>query len=133
MSSTAQNQTGSKNTMIQNIIYVDKCDPILKDQIQKQLSLEVTVRDTDLWGDTYLIKTITDPSLKLIVLNTIDELAIVEIALAMFMCKQILVTSNVIEQYDKIKDMINYIDLSCSLLKPTSSFLTWYTYTFGAK
>jgi len=119
--------------MIQNIIYVDKCDPILKDQIQKQLSLEVTVRDTDLWGDTYLIKTITDPSLKLIVLNTIDELAIVEIALAMFMCKQILVTSNVIEQYDKIKDMINYIDLSCSLLKPTSSFLTWYTYTFGAK
>jgi hypothetical protein len=133
MSSTAQNQTGSKNTMIQNIIYVDKCDPILKDQIQKQLSIEVAVRDMDLWGDTYLIRTITDPGLKLIVLNTIDELAIVEIALAMFMCKQILVTSNVIEQYDRIKDMINYIDLSCSLLKPTSSFLTWYTYTFGAK
>jgi hypothetical protein len=88
-------------------------------------------RCEDIWDIEYITKTITSPSLELIVINTINERSIAEITIAAFMCKKILITSKVIDQYPSISSFITDCEVGAKLDNNNNTFIHWYEYTIG--
>lgn len=112
-----------------NFIYTDKCSTLSKKRIMARLGLTVIIRDELLWDLRYIVKFLTDPALVLISLNNVDEKSIAEITMAAFMCKQILITTNVIKEYTNIYQFITDLEPGCNLELDNNTFIHWYTYT----
>ena len=113
-------------------IYIDSGDiNIIKELEQSIPPIKFIVRDKDNWNMENIIRIVTNPNLHLIVINHIDEYSIMEIALAGFMCKQILITTNAINDYDILKDIVSYIEPSCNLNVSNNSFKNWYKLTYN--
>ena len=120
--------------MGKSIIYTDSCYKDSLVRIEETLNATVIVRDeskSDIVG--YLAGIIANPQLKLIVLNTINERSIIEIGIASFLCKDILVTHKAIDEYEVIKELVTHIDFSCNLSKENNSFLNLIKYIYGDK
>lgn len=115
---------------MQRIVYTDYCNPIVEDRIQSELGLQVVRRlPDDQWNIPDTSRIITDPRIHLVVINQIDEISLMEIGLLLFLCKPILVATRSIEEYKILAREVNFIEPSCSLREPHTSFLSWFTYT----
>lgn len=112
-------------------IYTDKCIDSVRDNIAETLMMGVIVRDEKAWDIGYITSMLTNPSLEVVVINTIDERSIAEITIAAFMCKKILVTSKVIDEYPSISSFITDKEIGCRLDIDNNSFIHWYEYTIG--
>lgn len=115
---------------MRKIIYTDKCNQLVEEKIKSELGLEVVkrVNDED-WNIQTAAKILTDPSISLAVFNTLDEISLLEIGLLLFLCRPILITDKSAAEYKIISQQVNFIDTSCNLKEPQTSFLTWYNYT----
>jgi hypothetical protein len=111
-----------------DFIYTDKCSQAISDKIKKELNLDVVQRiEATKWNINDTMSIITNPSLKLAVVNVIDELSVMECALLYFMCKPILITAISIKSYPKIEQTIaSYIDQNSNLTDSNSNFISWY-------
>jgi hypothetical protein len=111
-----------------SIIYTDRCCDESVKLIEQSLNLNVIQRiEQDKWTVNDALSIITLPNLKLAVINVIDELSVMEMALLHFMCKPILVTSDTIKNYPMIKEkVIDYVDLDSDLRKPDNQFINWF-------
>lgn len=113
------------------VIYVDKCHQSNIDKLS-ELGLEVKIRDDDDWNIQYMASTLTDPALNLVVIDVLDERSIMDIALAAFMCKEILITARTISEFDRVREFATYVEPSATLSLEHTSFINWYKYTFGS-
>lgn len=111
-----------------NIIYTDNCIESLKSKIKSELGLNVIQGiDPKIWTLNDSLSVIMHPSIKLAVINIINEISVLEMGLLHFMCKPILVTSPTIKDYPVLKDkIISFINLDCDLRSENSSFIDWY-------
>jgi hypothetical protein len=116
------------------MIYTDSCLKVVEDKIYANLRLKVIRRmdgsvisgaNTE-WSVNEAMKILTIPRIKLAVINRIDEISIMEIALLNFMCKPILVTNKAIREYEILSKTVDHIDLDCSLLTEQNNFISWY-------
>ena len=115
--------------MINPLIYVDSCNPELEKAILDRLGIPLLKRmDPKNWNVNDALTIICDPRVVLAVINQLDEISVMEIALLHFMCKPILVTHNAIKEYPIVEKTVDYVDLTCNLKQPTSSFINWYTW-----
>jgi len=106
-------------------IYVDGISDEMIQEIKTTLGLTVNKRP-DEWNVNELMKYITDPNLKLIVINKIDSQSIAEITLAHLFCKEVLVTCSNITEYPHIYDMVSEVQPQCNLEIDNNSFINWF-------
>lgn len=111
-----------------NFIYTDTCPKKMREDIKEELGIEVVERlPNNTWSINDALSIITLPSLELAVINRIDEISVMEMALLHFMCKPILITAKSIVSYPMLIDkIITYQDVSCNLLEKNNSFINWY-------
>ena len=109
-------------------IYVTSINDEVKEKIEEDLNIKVIVR-SEKWSINELLTHITDPNLKVIVVNEVDSQAIAEITLACLFCKDVLVTDKSIKEYPHIYDMIKECQPACNLNINNNSFISWYKHT----
>lgn len=114
-----------------SFVYTDRCSDISKDILLEKLGLKVIVRDDSLWDLGYIAGILTNPSVSIISLNTIDERSMAEITMAAFMCKTILVTTEAIKEYKHIYPFVTDVEVGCDLGKDNNTFVDWYNYSIG--
>lgn len=114
------------------LVYVDNCPNSIKDSL-KELGVDVAYRlPEDKWNVNDAMGVITIPDIQLAIINTINEIAVMEMALLHFMCKPILITTSTIENYPAIKrTVVDYIEPTCNLMDRNNNFLSWYKMNFG--
>lgn len=109
------------------IIYADSCHPEVEYRIKYDLGIPIVTRLPDAnWNVNDAMAIITDPRLMLAVVNQIDEVSVMEIALLHFMCKPILVTHKAIEGYPLLSKCVDFIDFTSNMTDPSSTFTTWF-------
>jgi hypothetical protein len=109
------------------IIYVDDCPKELEDRIYQELGLRLVKRLPDsTWCVNDAMAIITDPNVVLAVVNQINDVALMEIALLNFMCKPILVTHKAIENYPLVERCIEFIDYPSYMKDQYSKFIDWF-------
>lgn len=113
---------------MQKVIYTDDCNPIVEDRIQSELHIDVIKRDSNEWNMQNSIHTITDPYITLAVFNTLDEISLLEIGVLLFLCKPILIADKAIEEYEILSKQVDYVDVTCNLKDPQSTFPSWLNY-----
>jgi hypothetical protein len=114
-------------------IYTDSCsEQSLQEIVSSTLPgvAGIKVRSNDDWNISYIASIITDPALRLVVINNLDERSMVEIGVASFLCKDILLTAEAYKEYDIVSDLVTHIDERCNLNRP-NNFITWYNHTYG--
>lgn len=115
---------------MQQIIYTDLCHPIVEDKIKTELGLEVVKRlPDDVWNLPAAASIVTDPRIHLAVINQIDEISLMEIGILIFLCRRILVAAKSIEEYKILARTVDFVEPSCNLREPHSSFISWFKYT----
>lgn len=113
------------------MIYTDNCDKDLELRIKNELGLQVLKRiEESTWNLNDSLLILTEPHIKLAVINSIDEISIMEISLLNFLCRPILITAKAIKEYPVLSRTVNHIDENCNLRDPKSNFITWYKYTY---
>lgn len=113
--------------MDNNILYTDICCPEMVEIIKDELGLDVVQRfKKEHWSVIEAMSFITAPNLVLSVVNTIDEISVMEISLLTFMCKPILVTASSISSYPVIERTVDYVDKNANLKDENSNFISWY-------
>jgi len=113
--------------MNDSLIYTDMCSKELEHTILETTGVTIIRRVFDEhWSVNDTMGVITTPSLILAVINRLDSISLMEISLLNFMCKPILVTTETINQYPIVSNTVDYIDEQCSLVKTTSSFVSWF-------
>jgi len=116
------------------MIYTDSCCITMMTEIKEKLNLEVLLRmNTDEWTLYDSMRIITDPELKLAVINTIDDISIMEIAMLNFLCKPIIVTTNAINEYNALIKTVTFIDINCNITNSKNNFISWYITYFLEK
>lgn len=118
--------------MTQNLLYIDSCEEEMIDKIKKELGLDVALRlPKDKWNVNDAMGIITIPNIKLAIINTIDEIAVMEMTLLHFMCKPILITTKSIKNYKVLeKSVVDYIEPNCNLSDVHNNFFSWYRTMF---
>ena len=120
--------------MEQNLIYSDSCNSLLQEQIKKELGYDILLMySNENWNINDSMTLITCPDIKLAVINVINEITIMEIALLHFLCKPILVTHNAIKEYPVLGRTVNYIDTMCNLRSKDSVFIQWFRSIYARK
>jgi hypothetical protein len=111
-----------------NIIYTDICLPELKIKIKEKLKMDIMLGlDPSLWALSDALGLVMAPSIKLAVVNIINEITVIEMGLLHFMCKPILVTAPNIKDYPILaKRIIDFAVPECDLRNPSSNFIDWY-------
>ncbi len=113
--------------MINPIIYVDDCHPEVEKIIKAELDISLVKRlEEKSWSVNDAMAIITDPRVILAVINQINEISLMEIALLHFMCKPILVTHKAIEEYPVVERSVDFIDYTSSMRDISSNFTTWF-------
>jgi len=108
-------------------VYTDKADPEIIKKIKEELpSVDFIIRDEKKWDIRYITNVIMNPNVKILVIHSINDMSISEIALASFMCKTILCVTNSIKEYEKLLEMITDIQTGCNLSINNNSFVHWY-------
>lgn len=108
-------------------IYTDSCCSEIEQKVLKELNLRVVKTfGQETWSVNEAMIIITDPQLRLTVINQLDYLTVMEIALLNFMCKKILVTTKTINEYPVILRSVDFVDTYCDLTSEDSQFITWY-------
>lgn len=114
--------------MSDNLIYSDvQCEEsILK--IKEELGMDILPRiSRESWTVNDAMSVITIPNLKMAVVNVIDEISVMEMALLHFMCKPILVTAKSIVNYPVLeRKVVDFIDVNCNLNDKDNNFISWY-------
>ncbi len=113
-----------------HIVYTDYCTTSNKVILEKDLDISIIVRDINKWDIPYIASIVCDPALKIVVINRIEDISILEIGIALLMCKDVLVASNGVHGYKHIYDTVTYMDANCRLDKDTCAFKDWYKYTY---
>jgi len=110
-----------------SIIYTDDCHPNIEKLIHYELGLDIVRQLNDsTWNINDAMAIITDPGLILAVINQLNEITLMEIALLHFMCKPILITHRAIEEYPILERCVDFIDYTCNLKDLNSNFITWF-------
>lgn len=113
--------------MNNSIIYVDNCNSEIELKIKAELNLSVVTRlDEKNWSVNDAMAIITDPTVILAVINQIDAISLMEIALLHFMCKPILVTHQAIKEYPAVERSVDFIDYTSNMKDLSSNFITWF-------
>lgn len=113
--------------MNSNLVYTDSCSEYIAEEIRNKLGLEIVLRfKSDDWSINDAMSIITLPSLRLAVINTMDEMSVMEIALLNFMCKPILVTAPSVRYYPMVEKSVDFIDRNANLNTNNSNFISWY-------
>lgn len=108
-------------------IYTDRADAEIIKKIKEELkSVDFIIRKEDDWNIRYITGVIMDPNVKVLVIHSINDMSIAEIALASFMCKTILCVTNSIREYEKLAEMVTDIQTGCNLTINNNSFIHWY-------
>lgn len=111
------------------MIYTDSCYPLCEKNIITELKVIFYKRFVpEQWSINQILSIFPDPRLKIIVINNINEAAIMEIAIANFLCKKILVTTEAIKSYPLLTKTVDYIDYNCNLNNPNNNFISWFKY-----
>lgn len=118
-----------------SIIYTDRCCEESTKEVLHHLKINLVERmNFQDWTISDACSILMLPNLKLAVINVIDEMSVMEMALLHFMCKPILVTSNTINNYPIIKDkIIDYIDFDSDLRNPDNNFINWFKMKWEAR
>jgi hypothetical protein len=118
--------------MSRNLIYIDDCSMDQANQIKKTLNVDVVLRlPNDKWNINDAMSIIMTPSINLAIINSIDEIAVMEMTLLHFMCKPILVTTKTIKNYKTLeRTVVDYIEPSCNLNNLNNTFFSWYLNIF---
>jgi hypothetical protein len=111
-----------------NLLYTDICCSEMMEKIKGELSLDVVLGlDPKTWTLSDSLNLIMLPSIKLAVINSINEITVIEMGLLHFMCKPIMVTSTHIKDYPTLeKRIIDYIEPKCDLRIDKPNFIEWY-------
>lgn len=111
-----------------NLIYTDSCSESNKVQISKELGLEViTGIDPKNWELSAAAGVVMMPNIRLAVINVINEITVLEMALLHFMCKPILITAKTILNYPILNEkIVDEIEYNCDLRLENSNFIKWY-------
>lgn len=113
--------------MTGNLVYTDSCSEELIDSIKNELNLDIVLRlKREDWSVNDTMSIITLPSLTLAVINSIDEISVMEVGLLNFMCKPILITANSIGAYPILERSVDYVDKNANLTSKDSNFVSWY-------
>lgn len=115
--------------MRRQLIYVDIniCKTQSATNIESELGRSLVYRLPEkTWNVNDALATITDPRIELAVINYIDEIAIMEVALLHFLCKPILVTAKGIEEYEILKRTVDHIEIGANLRYSTNTFIKWF-------
>lgn len=121
------------------MIYTDSCLNSVAEKIRIELNETVVQRigsspfDKELskWSINEAMALITLPQVSLAVINKLDEISIMEIALLSFMCKPVLVTDKAIQEFSAVGETIDYVGTDCSLLTEQNNFISWYRRVHG--
>ena len=112
-----------------NIIYTDSCNEAVENRIKTELKLSIVKRmPEEHWNLQDAARILTEPNIKLAVINRIDEISLMEIGLLLFMCKPVMVADKRIEEYPILAREINYIEPSCNLNDVNNTFISWHNY-----
>ena len=115
---------------MQKIIYADHCNPLVSDKIKSELNLEVVRRlPNESWTIQESTRLITDPSIVLAVISTLDEISLLEIGILLFLCKPVLIADKVVEEYELLGKQVDFIDPGCNLKEVNNTFTSWFNYT----
>lgn len=114
--------------MNNSLIYTDICHDNIKIEIKKRLEMDVILGiDPKIWTINDALSIIMTPSIKLAVINTINETTVMEMGLLCFMSKPILITAPTIKDYPVLeKKIASYIRCECDLRNENSEFIDWY-------
>jgi hypothetical protein len=113
--------------MESKILYTDVCCPELITSIKEELGIGVVQRfANESWTVNEAMSIITAPNLILAVMNTIDEVSVMEISLLNFMCKPVLVTAASIDSYPMVEKTVDYVDKNANLKDKDSNFISWF-------
>ena len=111
------------------LIYTDYCSEDTASKIERELGRLILLRMNEkVWNVSDATRVITDPRLELAVINRLDEISMMEIALLNFMCKPILITARAIVEYPVIERTVDHIDPNCNLRDPANTFIPWFRY-----
>jgi len=114
--------------MSNNVVYTDACST---DNITAIVNAGINLlQRPDKWSISEIAYIFTNPALRLVIINSLNELSIMEIGLAAFLCKDILITSEAYIEFNGILNIVTHIDTTCNLTKPCN-FISWYNYTYG--
>lgn len=115
--------------MDKKLIYTDYCSKDLENKINNNLNLNILLMYShSTWNINDVLRILTNQEIVLIVINTINEMTLMEMALANFLCKPILLTAKDSKEYPLVEKTVNYIDTQASLKNQNSSFIEWYKY-----
>jgi hypothetical protein len=113
--------------MDQKLIYTDICNSKIEEKVKKELGIDIllmySIKD---WGINEAIRLLTIPEIDLVVINTINEMTLMEIAISALLCKPILVTAKDAKEYDLIEKTVDYIDYQCDMRTIDSTIVQWY-------
>ena len=111
-----------------NLIYTDSCSPIIKSKVKASFGLDIIQGiDPKIWTLNDSLSIIMTPSIKLAVINIINEITVIEMGLLNFMGKPILITAPTIKDYPVLeKKIVDYVSFSSDLRSENSTFLDWY-------
>lgn len=114
------------------MIYTDDCSDAMMKTIKEKTGQDIVKRlDDKTWNVNDALIIIADPSLKLAIINSIDEISLMEIGLLSLLCKPILVTDKSVREYKAVMNTVNWIDTNCNIKDQQNNFIMWYKYTFG--
>ena len=114
---------------MQKIIYADQCNKIVEDKIKTELNLDIITRlPDDKWSIQDSAKIVTNPGIILAVFSTLDEIALLEIGLFLFLCKPVLIGNKSIQEYPLLAKQVDFIDVNCNLKEIHNSFISWFNY-----
>ena len=114
------------------MIYTDDCSDAMIKAIKEKTGQDIVKRlDDKTWNVNDALIIIADPSLKLAIINSIDEISLMEIGLLSLLCKPILVTDKSVREYKAVMNTVNWIDTNCNIKDQQNNFIMWYKYTFG--
>lgn len=104
------------------------CSELNKKKIKAELGLDIIQGiDPKIWTLNDSLSVIMLPSIKLAVINVINEITVMEMGLLYFMCKPILITAPTIKDYPVLATKIaSYSRVDCDLRFEQTSFIDWY-------
>lgn len=118
-----------------NIIYIDNCFDNDAINYMNNLNYDVIIRNNKPNAINNSIYNITNVNTKLIVFNLLDAISYMELGLALFMCKRVLITDR---EFNKLKNVWNELDdlieieYGANLLYKNNTFIDWFN-TYGKK
>lgn len=116
--------------MHNTLIYADSCCDKTRREIKQKLGMDVLLMfPKSAWSVNEAMKLITNPDVRLAVVNEISDQTMMEIGLLHFMCKPILVTTNAVTEYPCVYTTVDYIDSECNLRSPHNNFIQWLQQT----